>query len=149
MSNADFNTALQNLAQNQRTLSAQVAQLVTQQNIGALTTAVNNQFSNINSTLAAFRTDIDTLFSYINEFPNARFIDSEIPGGAINGTNPTFTLANAPIVGSLKVYVGATSTAYGNLALQSIHYLVVNNQITFQPGFIPATGSWIRAYYRY
>lgn len=34
----------------------------------------------------------------------AIFVDGEVPSGAVNSSNVTFTLANTPTVGSVKVY---------------------------------------------
>lgn len=32
------------------------------------------------------------------------FVDSEVPSGSVNSSNVTFTLANTPIAGSVKLY---------------------------------------------
>lgn len=36
---------------------------------------------------------------------SAAFVDGETPSGTVDGVNDTFTLANTPIVGSVKVYL--------------------------------------------
>lgn len=146
---SSYESALINLSQNVKTLSAQVAQGITQQQATQLTAAINTQFGNINNTLTAVQANIQTLFAYTTAFPVPAFADGEIPAGAINGINPTFTLANNPTIGSVQIFIGTTATSYGMLALQSTHYIVIGNQITFQAGFIPVIGSWIKAYYRY
>ena len=145
----ETNTAIQNLAKNVQTLSAQIAQCLTQQNVAQLMNVINNQFSNINAGIAANAANISTLQSYVNTFPIPSFVDQEIPGGAINGTNPTFTLANNPTVGTVKLWYGVTAIGYGQLLLQSVHYTIAGKIITINSGYIPNTGDWLRADYRY
>lgn len=141
--------AISLLGRNQELLSKQITQVVNQQQIQKLNVAFNNELANINTKLAAHQASIDQLDARIAMNPIPSFADGEIPSGAINGINPIFVLAHTPVTGSLRIYAGATATAYGNLALQSVHFTVVGPQITFQAGFIPVTGSWLRAYYRY
>ncbi len=60
------------------------------------------------------------------------FSDAEVPGGLVNGTNPTFTLAAAPSpASSLQLNRnGLTLTA-------GIDYTLAGNTITFLTGAIP------------
>lgn len=146
---AEYNTALQALAKNVKTLSAQMAQIVSQQDITQLSNVINNQFSNINLQLTSINTTVATLQSYVNTFPVPSFVDQEIPGGAINGTNPTFTLANVPAVGTVKLWYGSTAVGLGTLMLQSVHYTIAGQQITILSGYIPNTGDWLRTDYRH
>ena len=141
--------AIDILSRNVSILARQVARTITPEQIAQLNNVINAQFSQINTTLTAHQNSIDGLNARIAMNPMPTFVNAEIPSGAINGTNPTFTLANTPISGSVQIFVGATATAYGQLALQSVHYVIAGNQITFQAGFIPAVSSYIRAYYRY
>jgi len=145
----EYNTALQALARNVKTLSDQMAQIVSQQDIAQLSNIINNQFSNINTQLASISVTVATLQSYVNTFPVPSFVDQEIPGGAINGINPTFTLANAPTVGTVRLWYGSTAVGFGMLMLQSVHYTIAGQLITILSGYIPNTGDWLRADYRH
>jgi hypothetical protein len=140
--------AIAMLAQNQELLSKQVAQVITQTQFSQLTSVINSNFDTINANIAAIQSNINILNGQVALNPIPNFSDGEIPSGAINGINPNFELANTP-VSPITIFVGSTPTAYGNFALQSVHYIVIGKQIQFQAGFIPATGSWIRAFYRY
>jgi hypothetical protein len=67
-------------------------------------------------------------------FPS--FADDEVPSGTINGTNPTFTLANTPNpVTSLNLFQN------GIRCTEGIAYLLVANTITYQSGYIPQPAS--------
>jgi hypothetical protein len=72
------------------------------------------------------------------------FSDGETPGGAINGTNATFTLAFTPSpVASLDLYRN------GLLLTQSVDYSISGSTVTFLTGAIPQTGDSLTAVYRY
>lgn len=51
--------------------------------------------------------DINNNFSSLNvgKLEITNFIYNEVPSGAINGTNKSFTLANTPVTGSVRVWV--------------------------------------------
>lgn len=71
------------------------------------------------------------------------FVDGELPTGAINGTNATFTLSTAPSpVASLNLFRN------GILMRQGIGYTVSGNTITVAAGSIPGTGDILQAWYR-
>ena len=36
---------------------------------------------------------------------NTNFVDYEVPAGAVNGSNTAFTIGNAPIIGSVKLFI--------------------------------------------
>lgn len=144
-----INDAIQQLANNQKTLAAQLSGLLGEQNIQKYQNTINNQFNDIESDIASLDAQVATLNGYVSQFPIPSFSGNEIPSGLINGTNPVFYLVNTPTSGTLQLYVGATSTSYGQLALKSVHYIIVGNTITFQTGFIPAVGSWLQASYRF
>lgn len=149
MSTQSVNEAIAQLSRNQKALATQLAQVLSEQNVKRLTTVINTEFDTINTALTTQQTAIDQLDARVAQNPIPYFIDGEIPGGPINGTNTTFTLAHTPVTGSLQLFLGATPTSYGSIGLQSVHYIVINNQIIFQAGFEPVIGSWMRAYYRY
>ena len=71
----------------------------------------------------------------------ANYIDSETPTGTINGVNTSFTLANTPVDGSLKVYL--------NGARQKLtdDYTLSGKTINFITA--PETGSNLLVDYRY
>jgi len=53
------------------------------------------------------------------------FIDGETPGGLINGSNVSFTLANTPAAGSLHLYLNGLRQS------RTVDYTIVGNVITF------------------
>lgn len=73
----------------------------------------------------------------------ANYVVRESPSGTINGTNPTFTLASAPLAGKEEVYVNGIlqNSGAGN------DYTISTNTITFLAGAIPQTGDVIRVTY--
>lgn len=71
------------------------------------------------------------------------FVDNEVPGGIINGTNITFTLANVPSpAASLAVFVN------GILLKQNFDYTLSGNTISFQLPSTPQPGDTLVASYR-
>ena len=70
-----------------------------------------------------------------------RFKHDETPSGAVNGSNPTFTTANAPIAGTLIVYEGGVSK------LLTTDFTLSGSTITFT--YNPPDGSYVRIDYRY
>ncbi len=71
------------------------------------------------------------------------FIDGEIPGGTIDGSNTAFTLANTPSP--------TTSVALfrnGLLLQQGTDYTVSNSSLTFLTGAVPQPGDVLAASYR-
>ncbi len=70
-----------------------------------------------------------------------RFVHDETPSGAVNGSNPTFTLANSPTAGTLIVYEG------GVRKLLTTDFTLSGATITFT--YNPPNGSYVRCDYRY
>lgn len=72
------------------------------------------------------------------------FKDAEVPGGTVNGTNPTFTLAIAPNPAFSLILVknGATQK-------QGLDYSLSSGTITFESYSLPQTGDKLLAWYRY
>jgi hypothetical protein len=71
------------------------------------------------------------------------FVDDETPAGVINGTNMSFTLANAPApTGSLKLFKN------GTLLAVNVDYTLSGHLITFTSSTTPTTGDSVLAYYR-
>jgi hypothetical protein len=72
------------------------------------------------------------------------FVDAEVPAGAVNGSNATFTLASAPSpAASLELYRN------GLLQLQGVDYQLSVNTITFYLGSVPQTADLLVADYRF
>lgn len=71
------------------------------------------------------------------------FIDGEIPGGTVNGSNNSFTLANVP-----SPSTSLTLFRNGLLLAPGINYTLSANSITFQAGSLPQTGDRLLATYR-
>jgi hypothetical protein len=72
------------------------------------------------------------------------FVDAEVPAGAVNGVNTTFTLASVPSpAGSLELYRN------GLFQLQGADYQVSANTINFFLGSVPQTGDLLVANYRF
>ena len=72
------------------------------------------------------------------------FADAEVPAGSVNGTNPGFTLVNAPSpVTSLALFRN------GVLQRLNVDYTLSGAAITFFGGAIPVTGDLLQAYYRW
>ncbi len=72
------------------------------------------------------------------------FVDGEIPGGAVNGANTSFTLINPPSpVSSLILYRN------GLYQRQGVDYLATGSAITFFTASLPQIGDLLTASYRY
>jgi hypothetical protein len=70
-------------------------------------------------------------------------VGEEVPTGVIDGVNPTFNLAQAPLAGSLFLFIN------GIKQKRTVAFTLAGNVITFLAGFIPVVGDTIEAYYRY
>lgn len=85
----------------------------------------------------------DNLFAFYRTASGSiNFADDEVPGGAIDGANVNFTLANSPAPGgSLMLFHN------GILDRRGIDYLLAGNAVTY--GIAPASGDNLYAFYRY
>jgi len=71
------------------------------------------------------------------------FVDNEVPSGAVDGTNATFSLANAPVPAlSLELYRN------GLLLRQGGDYTLASKSVAFVAGAIPQPGDLLLASYR-
>jgi hypothetical protein len=71
------------------------------------------------------------------------FVDGEVPSGATNGSNTSFTLANVPNPSS------SLALFRNGLRLnQGVDYTISANGITFQSGTVPQNGDTLLASYR-
>ncbi|WP_428936918.1 hypothetical protein [Fontivita pretiosa] len=64
--------------------------------------------------------------------------------GTVDGVNADFALADAPVDGSLMVFVNGLLMSEGS----GEDYVLAGQTITFQPGAIPQSGDKIRVFYR-
>jgi hypothetical protein len=69
---------------------------------------------------------------------------NEVPGGAVDGSNNTFTLADVPEDGTLMVFVNGLLMREGS----SDDFSLAGKTITFHAGAVPGAGEWIRVMYR-
>ncbi len=118
--------------------------------IGTLTTNLGT----VTSTVSGLSTSVTNLTNTVNGLAatvsgltsgtvTAEFVDAETPGGTVNGTNATFTLANTP--------VSSTSLSlFRNGLLQSVgvDYTLSGMTITFLTGAIPQANDILLASYR-
>jgi len=74
----------------------------------------------------------------------SNFVDSEVPSGTVNGTNPTFTLANTPTTGTVHLYRNGIRQKAGS----GNDYQISAATITFETGNEPQTGDLLLADYR-
>ena len=70
-----------------------------------------------------------------------QFIHDETPTGAVNGSNTSFTTANAPVAGTLIVYEG------GVRKLLTTDFTLSGSTITMT--YAPPDGSYLRCDYRF
>lgn len=99
------------------------------------------------STADAGGTLNTTAITFINPIgagglTNANFVDKEIPSGAINGSNVTFTLANTPTAGSEHVYLNGVLQESGS----GNDYTITGAVITYLSA--PLTSEKVRVTYR-
>jgi hypothetical protein len=74
--------------------------------------------------------------------PQSQFFDAEIPGGLVDGTNNTFTLANPPSGASLMLFRN------GLYMLGGFDYTLSGQTVQFVPGAVPQPGDTLVASYR-
>lgn len=75
-------------------------------------------------------------------YTTANFVDNEVPSGAINGSNVTYTLANTPVSGSVHLYINGVRAKVGS----GNDYTISSATITME--YALATGETLLADYR-
>lgn len=132
--------------------------------ITSLTSTVNGMSSTVsanNSALLGLNTTVSALSTTVTNLQNSvaslgsstgsssgqtisfSFVDSETPGGTIDGSNTGFTLANAPSpLGSLELYRNGLAQTAG------VDYTISGKNITFLSGSIPVPTDVLQAFYR-
>lgn len=88
-----------------------------------------------------------TAITFVNPIASAglsqsNFVDKEVPSGAINGSNTSYTLANTPIAGSEHVYINGALAESG----AGNDYTISGATITML--YALATGEKLRVTYR-
>ena len=96
-----------------------------------------DQGGTLNTTAITFTNPIG-----VGGLTAASFVDKEIPSGAINGSNVTFTLANTPTAGSEHVYLNGVLQESGS----GNDYTITAAVITYLSA--PLTGEKVRVTYR-
>jgi hypothetical protein len=77
-------------------------------------------------------------------YSNSNFVTREVPAGALNGSNDTYTLANTPTAGSEEVF-------YNGMLLHSgagNDYTISGGTITWIRATMPVSGDFIQTNYR-
>lgn len=69
------------------------------------------------------------------------FVENEVPSGSVNSSNVTFTLANTPVAGSVRLYQNGLLLKGGG-----VDYSISGATITFVSA--PITGDYILSNYR-
>ncbi len=108
-------------------------------------TGLSAALASINATVASLSSQMSSmaLSSGIAGSTNSSFIDAEVPGGAMNGANSTYTLAQTPNpVNSVAVYRN------GLLQSPGVDYSLSGSTVTFMPTSIPRATDVVTAYYR-
>ncbi len=121
--------------------------------LNAISSSLNTVTSTIggfNSTVGSLSNTVSNLQSTVNNLAtnpptssSATFVDSEIPGGSIDGVNSTFTLVNAPSPASSLML-----TRNGILLLAGQDYSLSSSTLTFLNGARPVSGDALLASYR-
>ncbi len=93
----------------------------------------------------AIRKSGATTLANVNLSGGVTAVVSETPTGTIDGSNPTFTLANTPAAGTLQLYKNGVRQRAG----ASNDYTLSAATITFKAGAIPESGDWLLADYNY
>jgi len=111
--------------------------------LATLTALVNSLDTSVATTNASIATLTNQVNAITSGSTTASFSDAETPGGAVNGSNTTFTLANTP--GAAQAL-----TLYRNGILQAngTDYTLSGQTVTFGSHSVPQTGDIVVAYYR-
>lgn len=97
------------------------------------------------ATIATLGTDPQTWTKLTAAADVDTLVVRETPSGTINGSNPTFTLANTPTAGTEQIFVNGIlqDAGAGN------DYQISGATITFETGNEPLSGDKLRATYYY
>jgi hypothetical protein len=107
------------------------------------TVGVNVEVTDTQSNMMIAPVTIVIATAPVQSGSTINFSDEEVPGGTVNGVNAVFTLANTPIVPSLKVYRNGVRMKNGT------DYNLSGQTITFVAGEIPQDTDILVVDYRY
>lgn len=115
--------------------------------LNASITSLTNLVNSVSTTVGSLTASLANVAAQVNGLTSgsttAVFVDDETPGGATNGTNGSFTLANSPsTAASLKLFKN------GVLLALNTDYTLSGNAITFSSNELPQSGDSLVAYYR-
>jgi hypothetical protein len=97
----------------------------------------NNQGGTLGSTAITFQQ-----IGIASGLTDSNFVDAEVPSGTINGSNTSFTLANTPTSGTVKLYLNGQRLRSGS----GNDYTISGTTITM--GIAPVSGDYLEAEYR-
>ncbi len=107
----------------------------------------NNLAQGLNALIAGLSNTVTSLSNQVGSITsgstNANFVDGEIPGGTLNGTNTVFTLANTPAIST-----DVTLYRNGVLQMNGTDFTMSGSTITFASSEAPQSADELVAYYR-
>jgi uncharacterized protein YoxC len=125
------------VAANYTSISTLTTNLAT---VTSTVTGLSTSLTSLNNTVTGLQSTVNSLSAAAN---TAVFVDSETPGGSVNGTNNAFTLANSPSpVSSFALFRN------GLLQSPGVDYTLSGMAITFLTASTPQTGDILQATYR-
>ena len=140
------------------TVSGQAASITSlNSSLSSLTATVatdTSSITSVNSTVGGLATNVTNLTNLVNGLnttvsslsnvsSNAVFVDSEVPAGAINGSNLIFSLANPPApAASLSLFRNGLAMTPG------VDYTISGSAVSFVSASMPQAGDTLLAYYR-
>jgi outer membrane murein-binding lipoprotein Lpp len=125
------------VAANYTSISTLTTNLAT---VTSTVTGLSTSLTSLNNTVTGLQSTVNSLSAAAN---TAVFVDSETPGGSVNGTNTAFTLANSPSpVSSFALFRN------GLLQSPGVDYTLSGMAITFLTASTPQTGDILQASYR-
>ncbi|MBV8552706.1 MAG: hypothetical protein JOY54_15520 [Acidobacteriaceae bacterium] len=139
---------LSNISNNISTLTSQLNALSpTVTNDDSLLTSLNTTMTNLSTTVATLTATVAALEAASTGSAavsvNGAYVDAETPSGTIDGSNPTFTLAQAPVpAASLSLYRNGLVQTVG------VDFTLYGSTITFLSEAIPQSNDVLVAYYR-
>jgi hypothetical protein len=98
-------------------------------------TCISNSGGTLGTTAITYQADSS------GSLNNTNFIDYEVPAGAVNSVNTTFTLGNSPVTGSVKLFINGLRQTQS-----ASYYSVTGTTVTITDA--PLTGDRVYVEYR-
>jgi hypothetical protein len=98
-------------------------------------TCISNSGGTLGTTAITYQADSSGSLS------NTNFIDYEVPAGAVNSVNTSFTLGNTPVTGSVKLFINGLRQTQS-----ASYYSVTGSTVTITDA--PLTGDRVYVEYR-